>query len=484
MKNNENLKERALHGALWKFAEKIGMNLMQVVIQIVLARLLLPEDYGIIGLLTIFISISDVFILQGFTTALIQKKDADEVDFSSVFFANILMSLCIYAFFFAIAPAVAAFYNLSQLCSVMRVMSLNILIGALCAVHNAIISKKLEFKVSFIRNMANTATQGIVGIAMALLGFGVWSLVGSKIAGTFIGMLILCCTVDWKPKLVFSAERIKSLFNFSSKILGTNLLNTIFNNIHSIIIGKFFLPVDVGYYQRGQQIPQVAMTAIDGSLNEVLYPTLSILQNDLQKLKNALRRSMKTSIYVIMPMMLTLIVVAEPMTRLLLTDKWLPSVPFMQLTCAITLFWPFAARTHALNSLGKSYITFKVSVISKIITILMIIICIPMGIYAIMWGTLLASVIAFFITSYFVNKYIKYNLKELMSDIEDSVVISIGMAFIEFLIGIIDINYIGRLALQLIIGVIFYFGISEFLQIEAYIYIKNLGIKMMRNRRS
>lgn len=479
MKSNENLKERAIHGALWKFAEKIGMNLMQVVIQIVLARLLLPEDYGIIGLLTIFIGISDVFILQGFTTALIQKKDADEVDFSSVFFANILMSLCIYVLFFAIAPAVAIFYNLPQLCEVMRVMSLNILIGALCAVHNAIISKNLEFKVSFIRNMANTATQGIVGIAMALLGFGVWSLVGSKIAGTFIGMLVLCCTVDWKPKLVFSAERISSLFNFSSKILGTNLLNTVFNNIHSIIIGKFFLPVDVGYYQRGQQIPQVAMTAIDGSLNEVLYPTLSILQNDLQKLKSALRRSMKTSLYIVLPMIIGLMVTAEPLTRLLLTDKWLPSVPFMQLTCAITIFWPFSARLHALNALGLSDVTFKLSIITKILVILMIIICIPQGIYAIMWGSLFASCISFFITSYYIDKYIGYSFIELGRDIVYPTLLTIFMAILVVTTGSFIDKLLLKLLVQILVGLIFYFGVSELLNLEQYVYIKGLFLRHM-----
>lgn len=479
MKSEDKLKERVVKGAIWKLAEKFGMNLMQIVIQIVLARLLLPEDYGIIGLLAIFISISDVFLLQGFTTALIQKKDADEVDFSSVFFANIIMSLVIYAVLFAIAPLVSDFYNLPQLNAIMRVLSLNIIIGAFCAVHNAIISRNLEFKLSFVRNVANTATQGIVGIFMACNGFGVWSLVISKIAGTFVGMLLLCVTVNWKPKMLFSAGRISSLFSYSSRILGTNLLNTIFNNIHSMVIGKFFLPADVGFYQRGQQIPQVAMTAIDGSLNEVLYPTLSILQNDLSKLKDALRRSMKTSMYIVLPMITGLLVTAEPLTILLLTDKWLASVPFMQLTCAITLFWPFSARLHALNALGLSDVTFKLSLITKLLIVIMIIICIPMGIYAIMWGTLLASVISFFITSHYVNKYIGYSLKELGLDIAYPVALTIAMACIVLIIGNCIDNLMLKLVVQTMFGIAFYFGCSEMLKIEQYIYVKNLFIKLL-----
>ena len=384
MKNEQNLKERAIGGAIWKFAEKLGMQMMQIVIQIVLARILLPEDYGIIGLLSIFINISDVFILQGFTTALIQKKDADELDYSSVFFANLTMSAVIYIIFYAISPAVAKFYNTPQLCRVMRVLSLNIIVGAFCAVHNAIVSKNLQFKISFIRNIANTVTQGVVGIVMACFGYGVWSLVGSKIAGTFVGMVILCVTVEWKPKFVFSIERIKSLFKYSSKVLGTNLLNTIFNNIHSLIIGRYFSTIDVGYYQRGQQIPQAAMTAVDGSMNEVLYPTLSLLQNEPDRLKSALRRSMKTSMYIVLPMLMGLMVTAKPLTLILLTDKWLPSVPFMQLTCLITIFWPLSARTHALNAIGRSDVTFKLSIVAKIITLIMIGVCVSFGIYAIM----------------------------------------------------------------------------------------------------
>ena len=482
MKNNQDLKERAVGGAMWKLAEKLGMQLMQMIIQIVLARLLLPEDYGIIGLLTIFINISDVFILQGFTTALIQKKDADELDYSSVFFANILMSLIIYGVFFWISPVVSKFYKTPQLCNVMRVMSMNIIIGALCAVHNAIVSKNLDFKISFMRNISNTITQGVVGIGMAYLNFGVWSLVGSKIAGTAVGMVILCTTVRWKPKLMFSKKRIRGLFKYSSKVLGTNLLNTIFNNMHSLIIGRFFSTVDVGYYQRGQQIPQAAMTAVDGSMNEVLYPTLSLLQNDSKKLKSTLRRSMKTSIYLILPMLVGLMITAKPMTMILLTEKWLPSVPFMQLTCAITMFWPLSARTHALNAIGRSDITLKLSMISKALTLIMILLCVSKGIYAIMWGTLMASVISFWITSYYVNKYLKYSLKELVDDIKAPICLSIVMAIVVILIGKINMNLILSLILQITIGGASYIMISEILKLEQYMYIKDIAEKMLKRK--
>ena len=480
MKSEQNLKERAVGGAIWKLAEKLGMQMMQIVIQIVLARILLPEDYGIIGLLSIFINISDVFILQGFTTALIQKKDADELDYSSVFFANLTMSIVIYIIFYAISPAVAKFYNTPQLCRVMRVLSLNIIVGAFCAVHNAIVSKNLQFKISFIRNIANTVTQGVVGIVMACFGYGVWSLVGSKIAGTFVGMVILCVTVEWKPKFVFSIERIKSLFKYSSKVLGTNLLNTIFNNIHSLIIGRYFSTIDVGYYQRGQQIPQAAMTAVDGSMNEVLYPTLSLLQNEPDRLKSALRRSMKTSMYIVLPMLMGLMVTAKPLTLILLTDKWLPSVPFMQLTCLITIFWPLSARSHALNAIGRSDVTLKLSVISKVLTLIMIVLCIPLGIYAIMWGTLLASFASFGITSFYAKKYLNYSIKELFSDIGSSIFLSAGMAFVVVVLSKIKVPLLPSLMLQILGGVVFYATLSAAVHLESYEYLMGMIRPVMK----
>ena len=456
---------------IWKLAEKVGTQGIQFIIQIVLARLLLPEDYGLVGLLTIFINICDVFILQGFTTALIQKKDADDTDFSSVFLANLGLSGVLYLILFVTAPLIAAFYNEPHLITITRVLSLNVVFGALGAVHNAIMAKSLEFKKSFIRGLSNILTYGVVGVFLAYSGFGVWALVYAKLAGQLVGSVVLWITVKWIPSLVFSFERIKSLFSYSSKILGTNLLNTIFNNIHSLIIGRFFNKVDLGYYQRGQQIPQTAMTAIDGSLNEVMYPTLSILQNDLVALKSALRRSMKTSMYIVFPILMGLLVTAEPLTVLLLTEKWLPSIPYMQLTCVICMFWPLSARTHALNAIGRSGLTFKISLISKAITLVCILACVKFGIYAIMLGTIMASGISFFITSYFVNKHLNYSLKELLFDIGPTFIISAVMAVWVYLVNLLNLNSFVTVCIQVLLGMLIYVLCSVIFKIDSYKYL-------------
>lgn len=471
MKNDEEVVKKSISGVVWKFAEKAGTQLMQLVIQIVLARLLLPEDYGLVGLLSIFIAISDVFIMQGLTTALIQKKDADDVDFSSVFFANIGLSVLIYGVLFAISPSVALFYEELRLTSIMRVLSLNVIIGAFCAVHNAIMSRMLDFKKSFFRNLANTVTQGITGVLLALAGAGVWSIVFSKIAGTFVGAIVLGITVKWVPQLHFSMERIRVLFSYSSKILGTNLLNTTFNNLHSLVIGKVFNKTDLGYYQRGQQIPQAAMMALDGSLNEVLYSALSRVQDDRIKLKSMLRRSMKISMFIVMPAMLGLLAVAEPLTLLLLTERWLPSVPFMQLSCIVCLFWPLSARIHALNAIGRSDITFRLSLVSKGLTLIFIVVCIPFGIYAIMVGTILTSCINLVLTSHYVNKYIQYSLKEMLGDLLPTFVSSTIMTSVVFLIGRCIENVFLTLCVQVICGVLVYLVMSLICKNDSLFYL-------------
>ena len=483
MKGEESLRQQAVGAAVWKFSEKFGVQLMQIVIQIILARLLSPDDYGMIGLLTIFINISDVFLLQGFTTALIQKKEADELDFATVYFANLVVSVLLYGVFFWMAPYVALFYGQPQLTQLMRVLSLNVIIGAFCAVHNAIVSKKLAFRLSFMRNIASTLTQGLVGVVMALAGGGAWSLVGSRLAGTFVGAVVLCLTVAWRPQFRFSAARLRTLFSFSSKLLGTNLLNTIFNNIHSLIIGHFFTAADVGYYQRGQQIPHAAMTAVDGSMSEVLYPTLSLLQKEPDRLKGAMRRSMKTSMFLALPMLMGMLVVAEPMTLLLLTEKWLPSVPFMQLTCLITAFWPLAARTHALNAIGRSDVSLKLSLISKVLTLVLIVVCIPFGIYAIMLGTLGASLIGFWITTCFVDKYLHYTVKELSWDMAPTVALTAAMMVVVALCGRLPIPLLPRLGLQIAGGVLFYGGVSWALRLDPFVYLWNMGASMLNKHK-
>lgn len=472
-KNDQSLKSKSFSGVIWKFSEKACMQGAGVIIQIILARILMPSDYGIIGYLNLFILLSDVFIQQGFTTALIQKKNTDDVDCSSVFFANIIMAIAIYLILFFAAPFIALFYHEDYLIPTLRVLALNVIIGAFSAVHNALMQKNLEFKKSFIRGLAYIFAYGISGIVLAKLGFGVWALIIARLFGLVVGAVVLWVTVKWRPILVLSIGRLKELFKFSSKVLGTNLLNTIFNNVNSLIIGHYYENEDLGFYQRGQSIPQAVMSAIDGSMNEVMYPTFSKLQDNITALKKAVRRSMRLSMFVVFPLLMGLLVTSKQLTVVLLTEKWLPSVPYMQLTCVICMFWPLSARTHALNAMGKSNVTFKLSLLSKAISLSMILVMVRYGVLMIMIGTIIASFINFFIISIVVSKYLNYNLLELFTDITPSLLLVLFMGAVVYSVQFIGLNDALTLLIQIPVGVIVYIFGSKALHIDSYEYLIN-----------
>ena len=299
-------------------------------------------------------------------------------------------------------------------------------------------------------------------------------------SGVIAGTVIIIFIVHWRPTISFSFDRVKSLFHYSSKVLVTNLLNTLFNNIHSLIIGKFFTSSDLGFYQRGQQMPQAAMTAIDGSFNEVLYPALSSVQDDYVLLKRALRRSMKTSMFFVFPLMFGIMATAESIVKVLLTDAWLPCVPFIQLSCIVCLFWPFSARNHALNAVGKSDTTLKISIISRLLTLVFILASVKFGIYAIMISTIFASVISFFITSYYTQKYFGYTLKELTIDIFPMFAISLIMFVAVYYMGFLEINIYVRFFSQIIVGATTYILLSKFLKIDSFEYTINLILNIIR----
>lgn len=478
MKDNQNLNRRAFSGVMWKFSEQAGVQLAQLVTNITLARILEPEDFGTIGILTIFMAVSDVFIQQGFTTALIQKKGTSELDYSSVFYANMGLAAVIYGILYVSAPWISDFYGEQQLTKMLRILSISTVIGSFSTVQLAILSKTLDFRKSFFRGLSSTLAHGAVGIVLARSGFGVWSLVYSRIAGVLVGSIVLWVSVKWHPKAMFSVNSIRSLFGYSSRILGTRLLDTIFNNIHSVFIGKFFTISDLGYYQKGQQIPQMIMVASDGSINQVLYPTLSILQDDLVSLKNALRRALKTSMFITLPVMFGLIAVAEPLITILFTDKWLPSVPFMQLACVICAFWPLSSTINALNAIGLSNVTLKLSLLTKVITLLFLAVSISFGIYAIMVSTILTSFVTTWITSYYVNMHIRYSIKELLLDILPPVALSIVMMVIVFLVGRVVVDIYTKVILQIITGATVYVTGAFMLRIDSLNYL----VQLMRKR--
>ena len=469
---NDSLKNAMKKGLFWKFGEKVFVQGTQLLLQIILARLLFPDDFGVLAILNVFIALSDVFILYSFTTALIQKKNADQLDFSSVFFFNIGISILLYLILFFCAPLVSKFYKIESLTVLLRVLALNIIIGSFSSIQNAIVSKSLRFKITFIKSIALVITYAVVSIVLAVNGFGVWSLVLGKVASTVVGTGILIILVKWVPTKEFSFHRMKSLFSFSSKILGTNLLGTVFQNMSSLVIGKYYTTEDLGYYNKGQQLPQAAMSAIDGSLSEVLYPSMSIIQSDEKALKQLLGRALCLVYFIIAPIMIGGIVIAPRLIPALLTEKWVQSVPFFQLQCVVCMFWPMNSETHMLNAKGLSKLTFILSLTSNIISLLFILIGVRYSIYVIMIGAILGNLVAVSLSSVFAYKHVSYSIIDLAKDIGPSFVSALLMGACVYFISRVPLSDHYVLVLQIISGAVIYFVMSMVIHNKGLIYLK------------
>lgn len=477
----QNTKSKVLSALLWKLMERGGTQGIQFIVQIVLARLLVPNDYGIIALIAIFITIANVFVQSGFSTALIQKKDANEVDFSSVFYLSLFVASLLYVLLFFTAPLIAAFYEIPKLISVLRVLSITLFFGAFNSIQNAAVSRKMQFKKLFFSSLGAIVVSGIVGITLAYEGFGVWALVAQQLTNQLMVTVILWFTVRWRPKLLFSFERLKVLFSYGWKLLVSVLIDTLYMNLRSLIIGKIYNPQILGFYNRGEQFPSIIVTNIDGSIQSVMLPTLASHQGNKKRVKDMVRRSIVTSSFIIFPMMVGLGVVAGPLVKILLTDKWLPCVPFLQIFCISYAVYPIhTANLQAINALGRSDIFLKLEIIKKIIGLVILGVSIFYGVYAIAVGMLVVGIISTFINSYPNLKLLNYRYKEQWKDIMPSLILSLVMGAVMYSFKWIDMATWLTLLIQVCGGGIIYLGLAKIFKLECLIYLINTIRDLMR----
>lgn len=471
----ENLKKKTLSGLIWQYAEKCGTQVVGFVVSIILARLLTPADYGLIGLITVFISIALVFARSGMGQALVQKKDANDEDFSTVFYFSLAVSVILYLVLFFAAPVIAEFYHEPKLISVIRVLGITIIIGAVYSVQQAKVQREMNFKKFFYATLIGTLISAGIGIAMAYSGYGVWALVGQQISAQLINIIVLFVTVKWRPKLIFSVQKMKQLFGFSWKILVSALIDTFYNNIYSLIIGKFYSSADLGYYNRGKQYPMLVVENVNGSINSVIFPVLSKIQDDKERFKATVRRSIKTSTYIIFPLMAGLAAVAEPLVRIMLTDKWLPAVPFIQFCCFTYAFWPVhTANLQAVKALGRSDVFLKLEIIKKTYGVVILIATIPFGLTAMMFGRCIATVLSSIVNASPNKKLMNYSYIEQIKDMLPSMVLSLVMCGVVLLVGTLKINLYILLILQVVVGVIVYVLLSTIFKLECFEYV--LGV--------
>jgi len=465
-------KAKILSSLFWKLMERGGTQGIQFIVQIILARLLLPKDYGLIALVLIFITIANVFVQSGFNTALIQKKSVDEVDFSSVFYLSLFVAGIIYILLFLSAPFISKFYSEPKLIPILRILSITLFFGAINSIQNALIARQMQFKKLFFSSLGAIFISGILGIIAAYQGFGVWALVIQQLVNKFMITVILWFTVKWRPKLIFSIKRVKILFSYGWKLLISALIDTLYMNLRSMFIGKIYSQDMLGYYNRGKQFPQLIVTNINSSIQLVMLPALASEQDDIKRVKEMVRRSIVTSSFILFPMMVGLAVVAEPLVKILLTDKWLPCVPFLQIFCMSYALWPIhTANLQAINALGRSDIFLKLEIIKKIIGLFILGISIPYGVYAIAIGGIISGIISTFINAYPNKKLLNYSYIEQLRDIMPSLLLSLMMGAIIYNLKFIGLIAWKTLILQIITGVILYSVMANLFQLECYIYL-------------
>ena len=460
---------------IWRFAERCGAQLVSFIVSIVLARILAPEDYGTIALVTVFTAILQVFVDSGLGTALIQKKDADDLDFSSVFYFNFAVCLILYSGMFVAAPYIAIFYDDATLTPVIRVLSLTIVISGVKGIQQAYVSRNMLFKRFFFSTIGGTIFSAFLGIGMAYAGFGVWALVAQQLSNTTIDTLILWITVKWRPQKEFSWKRLKKLLSFGWKMLVSSLLDTGYNNFRNLIIGKMYSSTDLAYYNQGDKFPNVIVNNINTSIDSVLLPTMANAQDDSTRIKEMTRRAIKTSTYLMAPLMMGLAFCAEPIIRLVLTEKWLPCVPYLRVFCITYMFYPIhTANLNAIKAMGRSDMFLRLEIAKKVVGIFLLILTMNFGVMAMAYSLLVGSVLNQIINSWPNRKLLLYGYTEQIKDILPSILLAVGMGVCVYFVGFIHLPTIVALLLQICLGAIMYIGISALLRFEEFTYIINL----------
>lgn len=468
---------------IWRFAERSGAQLVTFIVSIVLARLLMPEDYGTIALVTVFTTIMQVFVDSGLGTALIQKKDADDLDFSSVFYFNFVVCIVLYLVMFFAAPFIAAFYNMPELTPVVRVISLTIIISGIKGVQQSFVSRNMLFKRFFYATLGGTIFSAFLGIAMAYAGFGVWAIVAQQLSNTTIDTLILWITVKWRPKLMFSWNRLKGLLSFGWKMLCSALLDTVYGNLRNLLIGKIYSSSDLAFYNQGDKFPKLIVSNINTSIDSVLLPTMSKEQDDKNRVKNMTRRAIMVSCYIMAPLMIGLACCASNVIAIVLTEKWLPCVFYLQIFCITYMFYPIhTANLNAIKAMGRSDLFLKLEIWKKLIGMILLLSTMFISVKAMAYSLLISTLTSMIINSWPNKKLLDYSFLEQMKDILPSILLAVGMGVLVYLIGMINLPVLPLLLIQVICGGVVYIVGSAVFKLEPFVYLLGIIKPMIQKR--
>lgn len=446
-----------LSNLMWRFAERCGAQAVAFIVSVVLARILEPEVYGTVALITVFITIVQVFVDSGLGNSLIQKKDADDLDFSTVFYTNVAFCIALYIVIYAAAPLIAVFYTRPEIVPYIRVLSLTVVVSGVKNVQQAYVSRHMMFRKFFFSTLGGTIAAGIIGVVMALKGAGIWALVAQQLINISIDTCILWMTVRWRPRRSFSLDRLKRLYSFGWKLLASSLLDTVYRDMSSLIIGRLYSSADLAFFNQGDKFPKLIISNINTSIDSVLLPTLSEVQDEREKLKLLTSKAIKLSCFILAPLMIGMAAAARPMVHVILTDKWLPCVAILRIFCFVYLMYPIhTANLNAIKAVGRSDIFLKLELVKKLVGLLLIFISMWFGVGAMAWSFLLMSILSQIINAWPNKKLLDYGYAEQLRDVIPAILPAAVMGIIVYMIGALCGDSLLVLAVQIIAGGLIY----------------------------
>lgn len=467
---SDDLKHKTVHAVKWTFVQALGTRGLQFVVGIILARLLLPEQFGLIAMLTIFMAVAQVFLDSGFGAALIQKQNITQKDICSIFYFNILVGMVAAGCLCGLAPWVAAFYEQPMLRPLLRVLSIVLVINAFGLVQSVLLRKALDFKTETKVSLVASLLSGIIGVTMAYWGFGVWSLVTQQFSAAAFRTSLLWFYTIWRPNWMFSLQSLQAMFGFSSKLLCTSLLNTIFNNIYYLVIGKLFSPMALGYYTRADNLQKLPSMTLSSVIVRVTFPVFSSIQDDPERIKRGMKKALTTLVLVNFPLMIGLAVVARPLVIVLLTEKWLPCVPFLQLLCLVGLVYPLQLiNMNVLQALGRADLFLRIEIIKKVFVIVNIGLTWRWGVMAMITGQVIISLASYYLNAYYHKSLLRYSFWEQICDLCPYLVNAVLMGGVVYLMAYLPIIHPAVLLMsQIVAGTVMFLLLCRIFRFPAY----------------
>ena len=471
-----NIKQKTISSLTWSFIDNFLQMGLTFVIGIILARLLTPSEFGLIGMITIFIAVSVSFINSGFAAALIRKQNCTDVDFSTVFYFNLAVSVLIYWILFFSAPTISRFFNEPQLTNLVKVLAIVLIIESLTIIQRTILTKRIDFKLQTKISIAASTVSGVVGIALAFNGFGVWSLVFLQITQRAVNSVLLWLWNRWRPLLIFSRTSFNELFSFGYKLLISGLIDTLYRNIYLLIIGKYFSAQELGYYTRAYQFQALPSQNINSVIARVIYPVLAQMQDDKKALKRNYQKLIKSVMFITFVLMMGMAAVAEPMVITLIGEPWRPCVIYLQLLCFVGMMYPLhALNLSMLTVQGRSDLFLKLEIIKKILAVPVIVIGVMFGIKAMIVGMMVNTQVSYFLNSYWSGRFIEYSMKDQVKDILPSFILAVSMSMIVAGFGrVLPFSDPATLVIQVVVGAVLVFVMAEVTRLDTYFFLKEI----------